>query len=161
MTRCSGLSCTFPSLNLESVKKFCFLLVGNVIWKQNVNSIENHCFMVGQCIEASLVERTKKFLFCVWTRIKGKFRISPTRNCIFIVPTNPHVNVSPVFRFLKLMLSRFLKGILGTFSLSFYILIKVYMCPLNLKVRVWGIKILHLYFFFFLTILYTLLNFLS
>lgn len=88
-----------------------------------------------------------KSFYSVCERVSKVFRISPTRNCIFIVPTNPHVNVSLVFCFLKLVLSRFLKGILGTFSPSIYILIKVYMCPLNLKVRFWDIKILDLYFF--------------
>lgn len=65
MTRClkAVLYISFP--NMESAKKFCFLSVRSVILRQNVNSMKNHCFLVGQCIEASLIERSKKLLFSV------------------------------------------------------------------------------------------------
>lgn len=136
----SGWSWTFLTLNMDSTKKFCFLLEGNLIVRQNVNAMENHCFLLGQCFEACLVERVKKFLSCVWVCIKGQFIISSTRNSIYTVHHQSLRQCLSSIWFIWNTLSRFLKGILGTFSLSSCILVKVCMRPLNLKVRSWDIK---------------------
>lgn len=65
--------------------------------------------------------------------IKGEFGISSRSNYIINVHCQ---SLCLLFGFLKLLLHNFLKGILGTLSLSSYILEK-YVCLLYLKVSYW------------------------